>query len=369
VAQYASVIGIPISGTNATEFIDYTTTIEQHYFHLDCPLINGTYTTEPNNTFRGDGAYMWYTYNSTQRANTPLNELRPANFTYMSWGSTGVSHCTITTTYIEAEITCPTASQCAVSRLRRSTLPHPPPAYTQLDAPSPLSGWDVFANAFVQSASGHPAFPTIVQYYLTSPEDPVTALAEFYGDTSAPPTLPSNTMYAIRLAQLMNAYWTAANGIYAISSGLDPSTAYLPDQTYNSVETVLFANTSTTTGQKSASVAVIKAHIPWVVTLAFVSIVMIFASLASPMIRFFLVCGPDVMLNFSSLATRENPFVPLPRSGTFMDAGQRSRRLRGVRVRLGDVEPGAEVGRLVVVGVEGGGSGGGMRVRRKRLYR
>jgi hypothetical protein len=48
-------------------------------------------------------------------------------------------------------------------------------------------------------------------------------------------------------------------------------------------------------------------------------------------------------MNISSLATRNNPYVPLPNYETYLDASDRARLLRNFKVRFGDIDGTAEV--------------------------
>jgi hypothetical protein len=50
------------------------------------------------------------------------------------------------------------------------------------------------------------------------------------------------------------------------------------------------------------------------------------------------------MMNISSLATRNNPYIPLPEGGTDLGASTRARLLKGLRVRFGDIKAGSKVG-------------------------
>lgn len=121
-------------------------------------------------------------------------------------------------------------------------------------------------------------------------------------------------------------------------------------------------------GTKESHTEVIIAHKPWVITLCIASIVLIVASLVSPLVHFFLIRGPEVMMNISSLATRHNPYIPLPEGGTHLGASARARLLKGVELRFGDVEMRAGVGHLVI-GDAGGKSGAEItRIQRGRLY-
>ena len=61
-------------------------------------------------------------------------------------------------------------------------------------------------------------------------------------------------------------------------------------------------------------------------------------------------------MDLSSLATRDNPYIELPPSGTQLDAADRSMYLKDMKIRSGDVKEGAEVGRLAI-GMSVGGIG------------
>lgn len=110
------------------------------------------------------------------------------------------------------------------------------------------------------------------------------------------------------------------------------------DESYQcepSRETYLFAGTWPSPGTKRSNVAVFQAHHGWVVALIVFSAVLITASLIPFYVRNWLSHGPDVLMNVSSLAVRDNPYVALPATGTYLDAADRSRYLRHLQVRFG----------------------------------
>ena len=79
--------------------------------------------------------------------------------------------------------------------------------------------------------------------------------------------------------------------------------------------------------------------------------------------------GPDV-LDIFSLAIRNNPYVDLPDSAkvSSMDDGiEFSRKVRNLKVRLGDVCAEKEVGRIAI-GMTGKGGSGTVRLKGRRLY-
>jgi hypothetical protein len=112
---------------------------------------------------------------------------------------------------------------------------------------------------------------------------------------------------------------------------------------------------------------VIVAHDIWVAILSIISVVLMAASLISPLVHHFLGKGPDVAMNISSLAVRNNSHIPVPATGTFLNASDRAKHLRDVRVRFGDVASQAKVGSLGIGMLGDGGLDVG-RIRKNRLY-
>ena len=74
------------------------------------------------------------------------------------------------------------------------------------------------------------------------------------------------------------------------------------------------------------------------------------------------------MLNISSLAMRDNPYIALPANGTFMAASDRARMLKSFKVRFGDVEETSDVGRLAIGSLEPLGVYSVASVSNRRLY-
>ena len=73
-------------------------------------------------------------------------------------------------------------------------------------------------------------------------------------------------------------------------------------------------------------------------------------------------------MNISSLATRNNPHMSLPQTGTYLDASNRARLLYNYEVRLGDADSMADVGSLVIGSLDRDEVQDVARVRKRRLY-
>ncbi|KAM0493675.1 hypothetical protein ACHAP8_009120 [Fusarium lateritium] len=60
-----------------------------------------------------------------------------------------------------------------------------------------------------------------------------------------------------------------------------------------------------------------------------------------------LIVGPEI-LGYASSLTRDNPYVPLPTSGSGLGGPERARVLRDLRLQLADVRPDEDIGYLAV---------------------
>ena len=386
-AIFASLIGIPLSGVNGSGFIDYKLNLQTMYLNLSCTK-NYIYNQGvPDNAFslgspQDSTAHLWWDRSfsvsnmTTARSNISLvNGSMPAyTFGYVNIGidSSFVVACTLRTTYVEAEVSCADASSCLVSRMRRSRLDHPHANITQLDIATGLYwNWYLFALAFIGSLTTRPAWPTLMDFYIAAPDNP--ALTTLTNDMAQPADI-----YAVRLGQLFNAYWSCASMPYTISVGLadgrtqaDPNISFAFDDFHNNAS--LEAQSPKmklwqTEGTRSHSFEVFRAHKAWVVTLCVASAVLIIASLIPPIIRHFLIKGPDIIMNISSLAMRDNVYIRLPSSGTYLEASDRARLLRDCKVRFGDVDDQGDIGRLAIGEVHDDDAEAIGRVRKTKVY-
>jgi hypothetical protein len=396
VDAYSSLIGIPIMGINDSKFVDFVTKIQSPYLSLQCSINTTVTERQPlkDNMLPGlssnassSGAYIFWDIpdllaNSSQKPRDKMSPetLSPLKIKYVPLYDRNnfTLTCNITQSYIEAEIRCPTPSTCASSRIRRSKLNHLPPAWTLLDlswrAPSLLF------TGLLGNFNGKPSYPQLFDRYLSDPY----LINSNYANVSQ----TTEDKATIRLGQMLNAYFACLNGFFAVSAGINNDTAYFWDnnQTFTKKHEVLLggylyspydiiaANDTFKTKTWSSDVTkterkdVIVAHRAWVVALCFASIVLMVASLVAPFVHHCLTVGVDIAMNISSLATRDNPYMDLPQTGTYLDASDRARLLRDHKVRFGEAEGPAGVGSLVMGSVGGADGPGITRVRKGRLY-
>jgi hypothetical protein len=260
-------------------------------------------------------------------------------------------------------------------------LDHFPAAWTQLDISQRLPDL-IFNGMLAPFVSGKLFYPQLFDRYLADPD--------LSNSNYANVSQTTEDKYTVRLGQMLSTYFSCLNGFFAITSGINNDTAYfwdnnqtfkLPPNVNGSWQDLYDSTTSgnllsdmfetrswTSEMTKVKREEVIVAHRVWVVVLCLASVVLIVASLVAPIIRHFFATGVNVAMNISSLATRNNPHMSLPRTGTYLDASDRARLLYNHQVRFGDVDSTADVGSLVIGSFDRGGAQDIAKVRKRRLY-
>lgn len=253
--------------------------------------------------------------------------------------------------------------------------------WTLLDiAPGPP---DLLFRGMLKSfTDGQDSFPQLFDRYLADPD----LISSNYSEVSQ----TTEDKYTIWLGQMLNTYFSCLNGFFAITTGINNDTAQFGDnnQTFklppnvngawkalydstgpvNSSKNMFQARAWTSEMTKFEREEVIVTHRVWVIALCFASIVLIVSSLVAPVVRHFLATGVDVAMNISSLATRNNPHMSLPQTGTFLDASDRARLLYNHQVRFGDADSTADVEILVIGSFDRSGAQDIAKVRKRRLY-
>jgi hypothetical protein len=364
---YSSFVGIPISAITSVEFVNYDVNIETMYLRLNCSLYPfGPIRDFSNNATRPTAGELYWTNNSATRAETDQKDLAPFEMiTHKISFYPDPGRCSVTTTYVEVAVTCQTYTTCASSKIRRSHLLHPLPAYTQLDSHG-SDLWNHTLHGIMEAdTSAYVYGGSVMSRFLDSSESLNSTFSHKIGEM----------IFNEKFGQVLNAYWIYLNGYQAIVDGvMETSTTALsydvswPYQDYRTKRHTYLAHTWPAEGTKSVRTEIIQAHKEWVTTLAIASIFLMLGSLVPPYVRGYFTKCPDLMMNVSSLATRNNPLIPLPMNGTFMNASERSRLLKDVEVRFGDVNSTANVGSLAIGVVNMRGVPKVGRVRMSRFY-
>lgn len=411
--SYASLVGLPVSGlVSGADFTELK--LETSYWRLDCPLVQrgdicdlltaDSFPTDDSppmyNVSANDGitpvappgnrctrtdwvghtlalASFVYTNSSGSggagRQCAANQTFVPArNLIYSGWPMYGAAKadserfsafCTMTTSWVEVQVRCH-RQECAVSRVRRSQLPHPPTGWTSLDDEDCIY-FNYFIDWFIRvaDASGS-ASGALPQGYLAYPNAPSLALHGLVNATHPGDLEPA--VFGLRLGQLLNTWWILSIGRDLVSSGVDVGkVGRVGDDVFPRYRLQL----NTTSGMLTHDVAIISCSTGWFVALAVVSAVMIAASAVPLMLRF-RTRTPAFSLLVSTMV-KDSPYFEGSGTGSTLESSDRSRLLRHRMVRLGDVAPNDAVGYLAVGSLDGDSSSVG-RVRKGqegRLYR
>jgi hypothetical protein len=408
-AAYVSFVGIPFSGTqDKNTTTDYDFRLQTEYLQLTCASViyteddpdlwaasKGELMPDAMNVTVGDDdddIIIQWSKITADRSRAALETLHPFNFTYIAQTDSVVRNnlCSLKTSYVEAEILCAVNSTCRAVKVRHSQLPQLPPAFTFLDRDE-YSYLGTFMSAFTEVLSDYRGgrYSTLTGYILDPSLQTMTQATHGLNEDQKDAKMihMSNEILAERFGQLLNSYWTCTWNTFTLNGGINDNTSYFWDtnitfkppksKTPHAVDSVYSYNWTheetsrsrvwSSQGNTYEHVKVIKANLPWAITLAVVSLVLIIFGLVPPLVRHFLTNGPDIAMNFSSLATRNNTHVPIPAGGSFLPASDRFRLLKDLRLRFADAESKSDVGNLVIA-AQGVEKAEYSRVRKGRLY-
>lgn len=381
---YSSLVGLPVAGLEeeGSTFLN----IETSYLYPTCTLsrqdISNTTASEyddwekyrQENLNNGPIGNMVLDFDSTRGPNDfalrdPLTVTEPRTIVFGNVGiieaDTGGLYayplelryatkatCAMTTTYVEVQFVCE-GKACNAVAIRESRLSHVSNAATWLDgllAPGANSiAWPSLAQRFYTefinaSNQGASRSSSALERFLMNPDAP-------FSDPEAQPVLANvgETAFSYRFAQLLNTYLLAntaplsVTGNFSVYSAEDLLRA-ADNYTFYGVKGLppghgLAANTTATLESVQT---VLVCNLPWLVVLAIGSTVMFSAGLATTFLNL-VRKGPEILDSFTSLM-RDSPFVHVDTGASTEDAADKARRLRKVRVMLGDVRAEETVG-------------------------
>ncbi|KAF1929841.1 uncharacterized protein M421DRAFT_91623 [Didymella exigua CBS 183.55] len=375
--RYTSMVGIPVRigariGRDVSKPTDYITRIQTPYFNMKCEVSkSGKYLwpTVPQGmvNFTGPGAVaMFENITQLRRSRVDPKTLAHFQFQYLTRDWKMNNHrleCNVSNSYVETEAVCQYSTSCVPTNVRRYQLDLLPQNLTMMEL-----SWRtprVLFEQMLESVTAKSGWPSILDRYLDNPRSHLEEAAD-----PAVAELNTSDNYSVRMAHLMNSYFTILNGLYAITAGLTAHKQPIMTDLWNATfipslnsagPNMELQNTNDffiddrawfqrrrpslrgifwpARGTERNSTEVVVAHKPWVVTLCIASIALIFSSLLSPLIHYIVIEGPEIMMNISSLATRNNSYIQLPEGGTHLNVATSARLLKDVEVPRITVQP------------------------------
>lgn len=213
--------------------------------------------------------------------------------------------------------------------------------------------FEMFTHYFTAAIPVHLSTTSPIQAYFVNPGFPFN-LTAFYNRNVRE---LGEESFSISLSQLMNTYWMAILGNYAVPNG----------NSFVDLDAAAAANNGiarSTTATISRTEEILICQTGWLVALLLATAAMAIAGIASIVLAF-QSRAPGLSLDLSTMVAlmRDSPHIALPRIAPTVQPSLRSRILSNVEVKLGDVAPENEVGQMAI-----GSTKAVSNIRRGRVY-
>ena len=342
VPAFTSLLGLPMtldlsSPNPTTNFGNVSSTIETAYWTADC---DPPQVMSPGSfNFGGQFNLTPQVYNANKY--DPLTQPVRITLTARQLDNHGVTTiCSLRTSYVQVNVSC-INDKCASSSIRRSPSAHPVPEWVVTQDVGGGGMSQVLPRLLATAQTTRPSQATYLEGYLFDPDSPFLAPVQ---QQVALGQVPQSDL-SLRFAQLLNTYWIAMTASTAlVNNNVSIFEQYSPNSSIaNEMYQVLNATADSTT-----TFSTYQHHPLWLGMLLLSSIILTACALGALVFGAFRR-GPDILESFSSL-TRDNPFVDtkLQKGGSHLDGFDRARKLRKVRVKLGDVAPADEAGHIAI---------------------
>jgi hypothetical protein len=399
---YSALLGVPLDGLQSNATMEFF--MQSGYFNLKCPqlvtvhmyavsdaasrrhLFSGLQYHHYNNItlVANDQQSVGYQYNSwfldTHTNNTSENksmsaEKIPPTVFFASQGpnSTYVvaADCNVTYTRVEAKIKCD-GLLCAATTVRRSKSDRTPDTRTPLDQDLPRAV-ETFTNMVKVFPDTTPKLyensNSATEAYLNgstmvfSQDNSLDAQEGQMMDLSKTPA----DVFSQRFTTIFNTMWHSTHSAQYRPT-LAPQFQVGAIQGPNYANGPLGDNSSNlvTTANVTHRFTGYVANPMWVSFLLITSIVLQICAAVGMFLKYH--CSAPDILGYVSSMMRNNEFTPMPAGGSALDGVDRSRLLRNYRVKLVDVRPEADVGRIALISTDDSLGEVGTRLDRRRVY-
>ncbi|PVH96161.1 hypothetical protein DM02DRAFT_599662 [Periconia macrospinosa] len=359
--NYSSLIGLPVVPSTATGAANMSFVIETMYMYTDCTLSHRLTKnlSESLDALKHGVVRPWGGpfHNSIASFSiwvidyVQASREGPQHLVFTSRTENAITNasCTLTTTYVEAHAFCHKAD-CRIARVRESANPPNSTDLNVLDRIASAAQKQSFGNpyhgfftSFVKAGDtiwdpqNTHLYSTPIEYYFTNPGFPYSVQISDNGFRGTDIYTISDTVFSQRFSQLLNTFWlssiapTGVTDLFNISSNADQ------DGTYGVV---------TTTGDMTPDNFVLECRRAWLAILVIASFAMLFAAIAAAVLGL-LRRGPEI-LDRASLIMRDNPYVNVPAASSMENGFEQARRLKDVRLCLGDVKSALDRGHVAI---------------------
>ncbi|KAK8216130.1 hypothetical protein IWZ01DRAFT_566039 [Phyllosticta capitalensis] len=367
VAPFASLIGIPIRGFSDTDVGNMTLELSSVYHVLDCsawgnysqwevdhpewtsPALGSVFGQYPNTFLKHLSG------NATSNSETTIM-LGARTIDHGMWDNYTI--CGVQTEYVDVGIECSRLHfaeelDCMATRIREAdTLP----GASNVTAPGTgvwaLQGFPEMTSLL--ASYDHEGLGPL-EMYLRDPTEGLSPVQvrDFRG-TSMP-------VFQTRLAMILNTWWhvTLNQTIFLGSDDITPST--MNDTTFGHGNK-LFGWARTSGNWRTPTTPTYQIIRHWMALYIAATTVLTLCAIVTIVLQS-RIRAPDILGSVSTL-TRDSPYVAAPPGGSGLESTERARLLKDMWVRIQDVRPGDEVGKIAFSDDKGLGT----RLKWDRLY-
>ncbi|KAK1704817.1 hypothetical protein BDP67DRAFT_548887 [Colletotrichum lupini] len=350
---WSAIMGIPIATQGGfSQGHNYSFTFETAYMNADCSVQRGAsmslvgwfayknktlgreaaYTTGRTLLIKSDGFHGLFS-----------KEPRKLIFTsyYPQDSITTNATCTLTTTHAKVDVAC-TGDLCGARRVRRIEKPDNMTVTTVLDGAiaegsqkmAPAGVFDLFMTTRRMAHGTNHNYPSPLETYFTHPAAPFSAPGiGSYNGTDIYEV--GDAVFSQRFSQLLNTFWLASVASRNITGDFNFQVHSLNREIENTI-------VQNTTGMRTPDELVVRVSGLWISILFIASTVMLASGVAASIFSC-LRRGPDV-LDRATYFLRDSPHVNIAQQSSLEDGTSQVKRIKGVRVCIGDVRPSEETG-------------------------
>ncbi|KAF4466644.1 hypothetical protein FALBO_6496 [Fusarium albosuccineum] len=380
VVPYASLLGIPIRGGSFNRTGNSTMVVKSRYQTLSCgPDFNATEWLKPDATqlllHNTSAEYLPEQYeqvspngghpniildvlNNTETImghrlllrQFPDTDVEPSSKLQLLVGgecdgsrwetTTFLRKCDVSTSYVDIEVTCVRPDPidellCQADRVRHTPKFPISGNLTALSSMNAMNGvlWEIPFT----TASYHIGEASMLEAYLKNPSRMFTRLEDSTNETSGPACfvdVPQQAFEA-RLAMALNTF---------IMATYKPSVLTGGDGTSLRDRDGMWKSSTATWTEFADSIYVLDRA--WLSISVLSTLVLFSCSVVNVVIRS-LIKAPDFFDSVAGL-TRDSPYIDVPQVGSAMSGSDRLQMIKNIRVRICDVQPDSESGRVAL---------------------
>ncbi|TIC94253.1 hypothetical protein CH35J_009822 [Colletotrichum higginsianum] len=339
---WSSLIGLPATSLDGfSPGSNYSFKMETSYMSANCSTQHKLMSFNEWGQYRDSSIFHNKRNLALQYWVFPLawaTEPFPLIFTSWSMAQTTNATCILSQVYAEVDVGC---HGTVLHQATAEGYPYRGPAgvffaYFETFVPSGLSLYDLQERQIKPFASA-------IETYFTDPSAPFSApgISSWNGtDMSS----IGDVVFSQRFSQLLNTFWLASVASRNVTGAFNFHDEF-DDGTYRII-------TQKATGTRTPDLLVMRVNGAWLSVLFVASVTMLAAGISAAILGC-LRRGPDV-LDYSTFFFRDSPYVHMPpgKYRSMEDASDQVRRIRDIRVCIGDVDHTGNVGRLAFGSVD-----------------